>query len=101
MFRSTLLGNGRKGLETRACCLFLMPVTLRLLTSRTLCFARSKSSCKVLGQPIPKKSRKVRASKEWFWIQVPQTQLTFHPLAQRNAFRCRDARQQSRLFARP
>jgi hypothetical protein len=31
--------------------------------------------------------------------RVPQTQSAFHPLAQRNAFR-RDARQQSRSFAR-
>jgi hypothetical protein len=32
-------------------------------------------------------------------IRVRQTQSTFHPLAQRNAFRCRDVRQQSRSFA--
>jgi hypothetical protein len=31
-------------------------------------------------------------------IPVPQRPSTFHPLAQRNAFRRRDARQQSRLF---
>jgi hypothetical protein len=33
-------------------------------------------------------------------IQVQQMRSTFHPHAQRNAFRRRDARQQSRLFAR-
>jgi hypothetical protein len=33
-------------------------------------------------------------------IQVLETRLTFHQLAQRNAFRCRGARQQSRSFAR-
>jgi hypothetical protein len=31
---------------------------------------------------------------------IPQEQSTFHLLAQRNAFRRRDVRQQSRLFAR-
>jgi hypothetical protein len=31
---------------------------------------------------------------------IPQTQSTSHPHAQRNAFRRRDVRQQSRLFAR-
>src|SRR5436309_11611025 len=31
-------------------------------------------------------------------IRVPQTQSAFHPREQRNAFRRRDARQQSRLF---
>jgi hypothetical protein len=34
------------------------------------------------------------------WIQVPQTLSVFHPHAQQNAFRRRDARQQRRLFAR-
>jgi hypothetical protein len=33
-------------------------------------------------------------------IQVPETQSAFHPNAQRNAFRRRDVRQQSRSFAR-
>jgi hypothetical protein len=33
-------------------------------------------------------------------IQVPQTQSAFHPHAQRNAFRRRGARLQSRSFAR-
>jgi hypothetical protein len=33
-------------------------------------------------------------------IQVQQMRSTFHPHAQRNAFRRRDARQQSRSFAR-
>jgi pSer/pThr/pTyr-binding forkhead associated (FHA) protein len=33
-------------------------------------------------------------------IRVPETQSTFHPHAQRNAFHRRDARQQSRAFAR-
>jgi hypothetical protein len=33
-------------------------------------------------------------------IQVPKTHSVFHPLAQRDAFRCRGARQQSRSFAR-
>ena len=32
-------------------------------------------------------------------IRVPKTQSAFHPHAQRNAFRRRDARQQSRSFA--
>jgi hypothetical protein len=32
-------------------------------------------------------------------IQVPETQSAFHPNAQRNAFRRRDVRQQSRSFA--
>jgi hypothetical protein len=32
-------------------------------------------------------------------ILTPQKQSAFHPHAQRNAFRCRDARQQSTLFA--
>jgi hypothetical protein len=34
-------------------------------------------------------------------IRVPKTQSAFHSLAQRNAFRRRDARQQPRLFAPP
>ena len=33
-------------------------------------------------------------------LRVPQTPLTFHPLAHRKAFRRRDTRQQSRLFVR-
>ena len=33
-------------------------------------------------------------------LRVPETQSAFHRLAQRNAFRRRDARQQSRSFAR-
>jgi hypothetical protein len=33
-------------------------------------------------------------------IRVPQTPSTFHPHAQRNFFRRRDARQQRRSFAR-
>jgi len=33
-------------------------------------------------------------------IRVRQTQSALHPLAQRNAFRGRDAHQQSRSFAR-
>src|SRR6266446_9011588 len=33
-------------------------------------------------------------------IPVPETQSTFHPHAQRNAFRRRDARRKSRSFAR-
>jgi hypothetical protein len=32
-------------------------------------------------------------------LPVPQTPSTFHPLAQRNVFRRRDARQRQRLFA--
>src|SRR5215468_3549446 len=32
-------------------------------------------------------------------VPIPETQSVFHPHAQRNAFRCRGARQQSRLFA--
>jgi hypothetical protein len=34
-------------------------------------------------------------------MQVPETQSAFHQLAQRNAFRRRDARQQAKLFAHP
>jgi len=37
--------------------------------------------------------------REWL-IQVPKTPSAFHPHAQRSAFRCRNARPQSRLFAR-
>src|SRR4029077_2068591 len=33
-------------------------------------------------------------------IRAPQTRPAFHPHEQRNAFRCRDVRQQSRSFAR-
>jgi hypothetical protein len=33
-------------------------------------------------------------------LPIQETPLTFHPRAQRNAFRCPDARQQSRSFAR-
>ena len=33
-------------------------------------------------------------------IQAPETQSAFHPRAQRDAFRCRGARQQSRSLAR-
>ena len=33
-------------------------------------------------------------------VQVQETQSAFHPHAQRNDFRCRDARLQSRSFAR-
>ena len=34
-------------------------------------------------------------------IRVPETQSTFHPHAQRNAFHRRDAREQSKSFAAP
>jgi len=40
------------------------------------------------------------ASRHESQIQVQETPSTFHPRAQRNAFRRRDARQQRRLFAR-
>jgi hypothetical protein len=33
-------------------------------------------------------------------LPVPETRSAFHPLVQPNAFHCRDARQQSRSFAR-
>jgi hypothetical protein len=50
-----------------------------------------------------KKSRllvKTTCGKRRSPIRVPQTQSAFHGRAQRSAFRCRDAVQQSRLVAR-
>src|ERR1043166_2156747 len=59
--------------------------------------ARS-SSKKTLSLCSDKAVEAIRRKREPL-IQVPQTQLTFHPLAERNAFRYRGVHQQSRLFA--
>jgi hypothetical protein len=51
--------------------------------------------CKKSRQPVKSIRRKLASP-----IRVPETQSTFPPPAQRNAFRRRDARLKSRSFAR-
>jgi hypothetical protein len=48
----------------------------------------------------PNQAMQRTASRHESQVQVPETQSIFHPRAQRNAFRRRDARQQSRSVAR-
>jgi hypothetical protein len=54
----------------------------------------SKRFCKKSRQPVKSIPRKLVSP-----IRVPETQSALHPLAQRNAFRRRDARPQRKLFA--
>jgi hypothetical protein len=50
--------------------------------------------------PEPRRQRvRIIRRKSESLIPIPETPSAFHPRAQRNAFRRRDARQQSRWFA--
>jgi hypothetical protein len=51
------------------------------------------------GENLANVSKQIRRKRE-SQIRVPETPPTIHPHAQRNAFRRRDAHQQSRLFVR-
>jgi hypothetical protein len=58
-----------------------------------------KSSPACQGENLCLLVKPIRRKRESL-IQVPETLSVFRPPAQRNAFRRRDARQQSRSFAR-